>query len=252
MREFFIKSRTLPQAYHEALEALSREPVIPCPAWGTRQKELSVTMAVEKPLDEPMISRLSWCDPYSLERYLQEMLDGVLDFEVERGKWKYTYHSRYAPQLPALLAELRKDPYSRRAVLDLRDPSDIGSEDPACWQHAQFLIRDDALHCKVLFRSNDACKAAFMNAFAIIMIQKRLADELGVDMGSYTHRANSFHCYERDFDTLDAYVERYNSGAPTTYRFQGEWEELMLAERPAVERAVKELRGREERTEVRA
>ena len=36
--------------------------------------------------------------------------------------------------------------------------------------------------------------------------QERMARELGVEMGSYTHRANSFHCYEKDFDMLEGYV----------------------------------------------
>lgn len=233
MGEAFIVARTLPEAYHNALLALRSAPVVPCPEWNTTQKELSMTMVVEQPMEEPFISRLFFGDPASLEQYRQEMLDGILDFEVERGNWAYTYHSRYADQFQFILDELRRDPYSRRAVMDIRAKEDIGSKDPACWQHAQYFIRDGKLHCKILFRSNDACKAAFMNAFALIMLQKRIADELGVEMGSYTHRANSFHCYERDFDMLKGYCARIersirdNDPDSVTYSYADDWAEQM-------------------------
>ena len=167
-----------------------------------------------------------------------------MDFEIDRGNWVYTYHSRYANQYGFILDELRRNPYSRRAVMDIRTPDDMGSDDPACWQHAQYFIREGKLHCKILFRSNDACKAAYMNAFALIMLQKRIADALGVQMGTYTHRANSFHCYERDFDLLDGYIERIRSGENLVYDYTDEWDELMEAERPAIAAMVLEQKNK--------
>ncbi len=244
MEEVFVTGKTLPAAYHQALTSLQQAPVIPCPDWNTNQKEVTMTFVVEQPLCEPMISRLFYGDPRSLEQYRQEMLDGIMDFEIDRGNWVYTYHSRYANQYGFILDELRRNPYSRRAVMDIRTPDDMGSDDPACWQHAQYFIREGKLHCKILFRSNDACKAAYMNAFALIMLQKRIADALGVQMGTYTHRANSFHCYERDFDLLDGYIERIRSGENLVYDYTDEWDELMEAERPAIAAMVLEQKNK--------
>lgn len=244
MEEVFVTGKTLPAAYHQALISLQQAPVIPCPDWNTNQKEVTMTFVVEQPLCEPVISRLFYGDPRSLEQYRQEMLDGIMDFEIDRGNWVYTYHSRYANQYGFILDELRRNPYSRRAVMDIRTPDDMGSDDPACWQHAQYFIREGKLHCKILFRSNDACKAAYMNAFALIMLQKRIADALGVQMGTYTHRANSFHCYERDFDLLDGYIERIRSGENLVYDYTDEWDELMEAERPAIAAMVLEQKNK--------
>ena len=244
MEEVFVTGKTLPEAYHQALTSLQQAPVIPCPDWNTNQKEVTMTFVVEQPLCEPVISRLFYGDPRSLEQYRQEMLDGIMDFEIDRGNWVYTYHSRYANQYGFILDELRRNPYSRRAVMDIRTPDDMGSDDPACWQHAQYFIREGKLHCKILFRSNDACKAAYMNAFALIMLQKRIADALGVQMGTYTHRANSFHCYERDFDLLDGYIERIRSGENLVYDYTDEWDELMEAERPAIAAMVLEQKNK--------
>ena len=244
MREFLLTGRTLPDAYHDALRwlhALGAKTDVP--DYNTTQKEVSMTMQVLYPLAEPMISKLFIGGPKELEQYRQEMLDGILDFEIERGNWAYTYHSRMEKQIPFIIRELKRNPDSRRAVIDTRDwLTDSESSDPACLQHIQYFIRDGALHCKVLFRSNDACKAAFMNMFALIMLQKRIADELGVRVGTYTHRANSFHVYERDFGLLEGYVKRLDSGESNTYNYAGEWDELMEACKPEIASMVETLR----------
>lgn len=243
MTERLACGATLPQAYHAALIALHKSgDIVPCPDYATEQKEISVTMVVENPLLEPMISRMMIAGPRELEQYRLEMLDGILDFEILRGNWPYTYHDRMAWQIPLVIEELRRNPHSRRAVIDVRSSDDIRSDDPACLQHIQYFIRDGALHCKVLFRSNDACKAAFMNAFALIMLQKRIADALDVKMGTYTHRANSFHCYAKDYGALQSYVQRIARGRDTCYCYKGDWEEQMADEHDSIMEAVEKLR----------
>ena len=238
---------TLPEAYHEALKRLKKYGMkTPCPDYNTIQRECSMTMYVENATAEPMISRCFIGGAKELEQYRLEMLDGILDFEIERGNWAYTYHDRMKDQIQYVIDELTRNPDSRRAVIDIRDnKQDMYSADPACLQHIQYLMRGDALHCKVLFRSNDACKATFMNAFALIMLQKRIADKLGVKVGSYTHRANSFHCYERDFDLLDAYIKRIKGGENLTYNYVGDWDELMRSYEDEIMQSVELLKERE-------
>ena len=245
MFELIAFGNTLPEAYHGALEYLQdMGETVPCPDYNTTQKEVSMTFKVYHPLQEPMISRLFIGGYHELEQYRQEMLDGILDFEIGRGNWAYTYHGRMEKQIPFVVEELRRNPFSRRAVIDIRDwEKDSQSEDPACLQHIQYFIREDKLHCKVLFRSNDACKATFMNAFALIMLQKKIADELGVEVGTYTHRANSFHCYEKDFALLDGYVKRINSGENLTYNYVGEWDELMEEAKAEIAKKVERLKN---------
>ena len=247
--EKFVNGRTLPEAYHKALCELAGDgQIYPCDDWNTTQKEVSMTMIVEEPLAEPMISKLFIGGPRELEQYRQEMLYGILDFEVERGNWAYTYHQRMEEQIPFVIGELKRNPSSRRAVILIRDwRIDAASDDPACLQHIQYFIREGRLHSKVLFRSNDACKATFMNAFALIMQQKMIADELGVEVGTYTHRANSFHCYEKDFDMLDGYVKRIEEAADdddVCFEYEDDWKELMEMYQPEIARTVEELKNR--------
>ena len=248
MFETLVFERSLPEAYHEALWRLHEFGTLTnCPDYNTTQQEISMTMMVVDPLAEPMISRLIPCGPRELEQYRMEMLDGILDFEVEKGNWAYTYHQRMADQFDFIVNELKRNPDSRRAVIVVRDKEvDIPSSDPACLQHIQYFIRNGALHCKVLFRSNDAVKAAFMNAFALIMLQKRFAEQLGVPVGTYTHRANSFHAYERDFELLGSYWNRIaeSSIEDITFDYEGDWKELMEEEQESILRDVEKLKRR--------
>jgi thymidylate synthase len=245
MIELFVRGTTLPEAYHNALVALhENNDEVPCPDYDTRQKEASVTYVVENPLAEPMISKMFIGDPRSLEQYRQEMLDGILDFEVEKGKWDYTYHLRMAEQIPWVIEELKRSAESRRAVILTRTEYDMTTDAPACMQHLQYFIRGGALHCKVLFRSNDATKANFMNAFALVLLQKRIADALDVPVGTYTHRANSFHVYERDYDMFDGYVRRIKAGGELAYDYIDGWDELMEEAKPEIAKMVEELKQR--------
>lgn len=248
MIEYNVRGNNLPEAYHEALIALNDYgEVSDCKDWNTEQLELSMTMEVENPLEEPMISKCFIGGPSELQQYMMEMLDGILDFEVEKGNWVYTYHQRYADQYQFIIDELRRNPSSRRAVMMIWDKTkDDYSDEPPCFNHAQFLIRDNKLHMKVLFRSNDACKATFMNAFALIMLQKRIANELGVKVGTYTHRANSFHCYKKDWDMLAGYVNRIHNAddeEDITYEYIGDWDELMEDVIPSILRKVEVLKN---------
>ena len=248
MYELFARGATLPEAYHNALTMLHEyHDEMPCPDYNTRQKEASMTFTVDNALAEPMISKLFVGDYRSLEQYTQEILDGILDFEVERGNWDYTYHQRMESQLPWIVDELRRNADSRRAVISIRNETDMELTSPACLQNIQFFIRNGSLHCKVLFRSNDAAKAAFMNAFALIMLQRRIAGQLGVPVGSYTHRANSFHVYERDYEMFDGYARRISSAGAfeqrdLAFNYEGEWDELMEETRPEIAKMVEEQR----------
>ena len=206
-----------------------------------------MTMVVTEPLTEPMISRCFIGGAEELQQYVMEMLDGILDFEVEKGNWTYTYHQRYADQYDFVVSELRRNPDSRRAVMTIRDKdADMGSDDPACLQHIQYFIRNGKLDCMVLFRSNDACKATFMNAFALIMLQKRIADELSVGVGIYVHRANSFHCYERDYKNLNTFARRLavDPDFESTYNYVGDWKDEMDDCIPEILGEVEELKRR--------
>jgi len=245
MKEIFIQGRTLTETYHRALTELeTRGDILACSDWNQKQKECAMTIHIEEPATEPMISRLIIGGPYDLQRYVMELIDGILDFKINSG-WDYTYHDRFAKYLPFVTGELKRNPESRRAVISIRDNEvDSRNKDAACMQSIQFFIRNNKLDLMVLFRSNDLPEAFFFNAFGLIMLQEKIARELGVAIGSYTHRSNSMHCYEKDFPLLQNFVKAINERPPEDlcYDYRGEWDELMEAEIPNILKLVEDLR----------
>ena len=77
--------------------------------------------------------------------------------------------------------------------------------DPACLQSIWCRVLEpegrQVLSMNVRFRSNDAYKAAFMNIFALVQLQQRIANRVAeltgrtVDVGRYVHLADSYHIY---------------------------------------------------------
>lgn len=236
---------TIPDAYHQALYHLySAGVTIPCPDWDTEQLACGMKIKVYNPLKEPMISKCGIFSPADLQQYVMEMTDGILDFRIGNG-WDYTYHDRMGKQLDFVIEELKRNPYSRRAVIDVRTPEDIGSNDPACLQHMQFFCDEYGNLClTVLFRSNDAVKACFMNMFALVMVQKKVADALGRKVGCYVHNVNNFHCYKKDLPLLEGYLDRlkYSSKGDMAYNYVGEWKEYMDESIPGIMAKVEKLK----------
>ena len=246
MQEIFIQGHNLVEAYHKALVELeTRGTILNCTDWNQKQKECAMTVHVAEAVLEPRISKLIIGGPYDLQRYIMELIDGILDFKINDG-WDYTYHNRLARYLPFVIGELTRNRESRRAIISVRD-NDIDSrnKDAACMQSVQFFIRDNKLDCMVLFRSNDLPEAFFFNAFGLIMLQEKIAGELGVKTGTYTHRSNSMHCYEKDFQLLAHYVNSINENNidNLSYHYSGEWDELMNDEIPGILRLVDDLKN---------
>ena len=97
---------------------------------------------------------------------------------------------------------LRKDINSRQAVIHIKMPRNTienPTNDLNCTVCLQFLVRDGKLYCTTYMRSNDLWLGFPYDVFQFTCIQIRMAMELRLDIGSYTHIAGSLHIYERDF-----------------------------------------------------
>lgn len=118
-------------------------------------------------------------------------------------------------QWDALLALLRRDPATRRAVLVLSDPMSLRTSaavDVPCISMIQFLVRDGLVHCHNFMRSNDAIWGMCYDIFFVTMLQEMLACELGLEVGDYYHICSSLHVYERHFSLAEAIISRYPAG----------------------------------------
>lgn len=196
-------------------------------------KDCSMTIVVRDPLAEPMIHKDFPGGLEDLQEYVMEVLDGIKDHCVRRSaddpndtRWEYTYHQRlFGYSVPGLdqtynqiewIAErLARTPHTRRAqAITWKVWEDNFCYDPACLQSIWCRLlpgEDDAwvLNTNVRFRSNDAYKAAFMNMFALVQLQVRIAERITalsgrqVKLGRYVHQADSYHVYGAYFEEFE-------------------------------------------------
>jgi len=209
-----VAGYSLCDAYHKLLERMyGNGTIIDAPAWNTTCRELTgVSMLVYGTSPLQYISKFGIHTPESLKSYCDEMLNGTLDWAVREGKEPYTYHDRLSNQWREALDILRDDPNSRRAVMTVRLPEDVTMDDQPCLTTVQLLIRNNALDMIVFFRSNDLWEATFMNAYALRKLQEKWAEELHIRAGEYLHTVGSLHVYSKDWDKLEAAVNRMREG----------------------------------------
>ncbi|MEE9189954.1 MAG: thymidylate synthase [Candidatus Neomarinimicrobiota bacterium] len=215
-------------------------------------KDCTIIIVVEDPLAEPMIHRDMPGGLEDLQEYVMEVLEGIKDHWVrdpndpDDTRWEYTYHQRlfnYAlpetektfDQIEIVAQKLSEVPYTRRAqAITWKVWEDNTCYDPACLQSiwCRLLKGEDdqwLLNTNIRFRSNDAYKAAFMNMFALIQLQKKIAERISelsginVILGRYVHQADSYHIYGsymEEFENRFLRMHKERSFEERTYRYE--------------------------------
>lgn len=105
---------------------------------------------------------------------------------------------------------LTKDPNTRQAVIHIKTPNDSETKDTPCTVYLQFFIRKGKLNLSVHMRSNDIWMGVPYDMFSFCFLQMKMAMELGVEIGEYTHYAGSLHMYERDYLVSKENIEKLN------------------------------------------
>lgn len=98
---------------------------------------------------------------------------------------------------------IRKDVNTRQAVIHIKTPLNTiesPTKDLNCTVCLQFFVREGKLYCTTYMRSNDLWMGLPYDIFQFTCIQIRMAMELGLEIGTYTHIAGSLHLYERDYE----------------------------------------------------
>lgn len=148
------------------------------------------------------------------------------DDETVNSAYGYILHNKFGfDQLQVAIEALLKDENTRRATIKFNTPhfelsntggvidaSNIGDE--VCTMYADFMIRDNKLNMAVSMRSNDIWSGFSADVVYFTCLQKLVLHELNkhghnYELGTYTHHANSFHVYDRQFERLSKLVEDY-------------------------------------------
>jgi len=175
-----------------------------------------IAMQVDTPLAEPQVSTHSRFQLKFVEQYARDLLNG------SHASFEYDYHGRlfdwgerlvsegqpvHVDQIAYIVDKIKSSPATRRAVAITWNPViDEKLDDCPCLQLVQCVLREAKLDMRVIFRSNDMLTAAGANMYAIVQLQKSIADKLGVPCGTYTHISLIPHIYYiRDMHDIEPF-----------------------------------------------
>jgi len=253
----FIQSRTLPEAWelavlecwHKGVEVKTEYDRPGDPA----SRDCTMMWVAEDPFAEPRLHRAFPGGLEDLEVYRQEVVDGIHDHWIapEEGKWTYTYHKRLfaydaegktIDQVAYIVDKLSQAGHSRRAqAITWNVALDPPTNDPPCLQRLWCRLLEDGqgrpvLNMNTHWRSRDAYKAAFMNAFALTDLQRSIAQRIGaalgkpVVVGRYTDITDSFHIYGSYFKEFRGFLKLVEKRSFEERTWPSSYAEPMFAE----------------------
>lgn len=114
----------------------------------------------------------------------------------------YGYQWNRGDQLGYIVNELMHNPMSRRAVISIYDGKETlkYAKDTPCTGTIHFQIVHGMLEMTVNMRSNDLVYGFCIDQYCFSKLQKKVADELGIQTGLYYHFASNMHIYERHYN----------------------------------------------------
>jgi hypothetical protein len=129
-------------------------------------------------------------------------------------------------QVSAAIDALRSDNESRRVVLTMYSPLDIQakSKDIPCNTTVYLKVRKKLLDITVLNRSNDLYLGVPYNVFVFGLLQRFVADALGLRVGAQRHFSDSLHLYTRNLSDAQRVVDNNFEDAVEAVSGQFDWE----------------------------
>ena len=172
----------------------------------------TIVVNIRHPLVEPAKLIDAYCMGSGAVRdYIAQFNDGI-----NTAGFEYTYYDRLNKygdigfnQVVGIRRKLHYEENTRRAVAVLWEPTvDYNINHPPCLNWMQAIVRKGNLNLKVLFRSHDILKGWPANVLAIAEMQRRMAEELKVDVGYLEIISSIPHIYiKSDADLVKKTME---------------------------------------------
>lgn len=182
-----------------------------------KQRELLNVSAV---IDNENPDDLQFADYFEFTReHFEEYKNQVLTAEPIESL-AYTYGIRLRDhsgvnQIEEMIDKLKKEPSTRQALASLWDVTkDHASSHPPCLTIVHALIKYDKLFLVCYLRSNDIFRAWPENALAFRLLQKEIADGVGLPLGPLTTIADSAHIYQENFVRATEIVDTWYPKLP--------------------------------------
>lgn len=147
--------------------------------------------------------------------YIEQYLPHLMTDHVEPNE-QYTYGSRMTEQIPYWIGVLKSTPNTNQAILQVGRPDDYHLDDPPCLRHIDMRVKDGVLFFYPYFRSWDLWGGFPANLGGIAVLQKYMADEIGVKAGLICATSKGLHIYKYIEEWARLRVGRQKAAAATT------------------------------------
>ena len=172
---------------------------------------------------------------HAIGQHAKKWLSITDDGRTSNSAYGYILFKKYNKnQLEEIIEMLQKDPESRRAVLNISDPTldKIKTKDMQCTVSLQFFVRDGKLHTTVYMRSNDVYYGFPYDYIFFVSIANYIALRLGLDLGEYVHHAGSMHIYDSSRSKLSESNATYTIDVNRFYEMYEQMKGSVQYEKP--------------------
>jgi hypothetical protein len=146
-------------------------------------------------------------DTVFLDNYVKTFGERYSDQGILMGSYGKRWRSHFGfDQIKAVIEKLRADPGTRQAVIQMWEPNDltIKANDRPCNMSVVFRIRKGNLDLTIMNRSNDIVNGMMgYNPTQFNMLQRVVANHLGIPVGKYWVCSNDAHVYVSDLEMLN-------------------------------------------------
>ncbi len=225
---FRIDGNSITGTWLKALDLILKFGEDKATEYGIGQKELLDLVAVVNG-DEAVLPEWSPVKEEDLHRYYLNFFGRRKPEGVEYTYGERLFSMSYRPlggqasnaperlqdvveedQINDAIEHLKKNPFTRRAIaVTWRHESDAKSQSPPCLVEIAWNIKAGALHQTSTFRSHDVFGGWLLNAFALRKLQKDIAAQLNVAVGSMIIMSISAHIYCTNIAKAEGLVEKH-------------------------------------------
>ena len=215
-----MKNTTFRNA-NEAYEYLHNKILLEGTPFDNTKALFNVGFYITDPMDNKIINKeRNWKQDYA-EAEWQWYLSGnksVYKLEDIYGKvpeiWKrmadedghvnsnYGWQWQRNQQIDYVINKLKTKADTRHAAISIYDAKEhyAYEHDTPCTYAVQFTILNGRLDMAVVMRSNDLWYGFCNDQYCFSMLQKMIADELKIEIGTYYHFAHNMHLYNDKID----------------------------------------------------
>ena len=129
--------------------------------------------------------------------------------------WR-TADGRSIHQLDDVIAQIRRDPHSRRLIVSAWNPGEIGTMAlPPCHSLFQFYVSDGELSCQLYQRSADLFLGVPFNIASYALLTLMVAQVTGLKPGDFVHTFGDVHIYANHLEQVKLQLSREPRPLPT-------------------------------------